>query len=159
MNSKGTQTPTVVQHGMNCMTLEVTDYYELDWVLIPGRQSVFHICHHIQTVSGTTSAPCTVSTSGIEGPMHEADHSHPSTSEIKNLWSYSSTFLTYLLGLVFIQRSNFEFTCCSIWIITACRLRDGHKRLEQHTAFIYHEDGSSMVIRSIGTLLRNSPES
>jgi hypothetical protein len=36
---------------------------------------------------------------GIKQPGHEADHSCPSSSEVKNVWSYISTPTIYLHGM------------------------------------------------------------
>jgi hypothetical protein len=37
---------------------------------------------------------------GLKRPKREADHSPPSSAEVKNVWSYTSTPLTHLHGVV-----------------------------------------------------------
>jgi hypothetical protein len=46
----------------------------------------------------------------IKRPGREADHSAPSSAEVKNAWSYTSTLLTRLHGAVLRHRDNFTFT-------------------------------------------------
>jgi hypothetical protein len=49
----------------------------------------------IQGVSGALSL-------GLKQPGRDADHSPPSSAEVKNAWSYTSTSLIRLLGVVLI---------------------------------------------------------
>jgi hypothetical protein len=37
---------------------------------------------------------------GVRRPGREADHSHPSSAEVKNVWSYTSTAQIRLQGVV-----------------------------------------------------------
>jgi len=37
---------------------------------------------------------------GVKRSWHEADHSLPSSTEVKNAWSYTSTFPVRLHGVV-----------------------------------------------------------
>jgi hypothetical protein len=37
---------------------------------------------------------------GLKGPGHEADHTPPSSAEVKNAWSYTSTTTIPLHGVV-----------------------------------------------------------
>jgi hypothetical protein len=47
----------------------------------------------IRWVPGTLSL-------GVKWPGLEADHSHPSSAEVKNVWSYTSTSPIHLHGMV-----------------------------------------------------------
>jgi hypothetical protein len=53
--------------------------------------------HHIQTTSGAHPAYCPTGTGGTFGgggvkrPGREANHSPPSSAEVKKEWSYTST--------------------------------------------------------------------
>jgi len=42
--------------------------------------------------------------------MRDSDHSAPSSSEVKNMWSDTSTSQLCLLGVIVKQRDNFAFT-------------------------------------------------
>jgi hypothetical protein len=53
----------------------------------------YHPLHNIQWVSGALSL-------GVKRPGHEADHSPPSSAEVKNAWSYTSTPPIRLHGVV-----------------------------------------------------------
>jgi hypothetical protein len=59
----------------------------------------------IQSVPGALSV-------GVKRPGREANHSPPSSSEVKNEWSYTSTPPVRLHGVVLIKkhRDNFTFT-------------------------------------------------
>jgi hypothetical protein len=49
-------------------------------------------CHHIQTGFGAHPASCPVGNEvffpGIMRPGRDADRSHPSSAEVKDMWSY-----------------------------------------------------------------------
>jgi hypothetical protein len=45
---------------------------------------------------------------GIKRPGREVDHSSPSRAEVKNEWSYTSTFPIHFHG---VDRKNFTFIC------------------------------------------------
>jgi len=61
-----------------------------------------YLRHHVQTGTGAHSASYTKDTevlySGVKRPGREADHSPPSTSEIKNAWSNTSIHPYVLMG-------------------------------------------------------------
>jgi hypothetical protein len=45
---------------------------------------------------------------GVKGLGYEADHSIPSTAEVKHAWSYISTPLICLHGVLLIKHRNFS---------------------------------------------------
>jgi hypothetical protein len=58
----------------------------------------FHIlaCIHVTALKETQEKFCEYETNGVFAvwlklPEREADHSHPSTTEVKNAWSFNST--------------------------------------------------------------------
>jgi hypothetical protein len=57
----------------------------------------------IQWVSGVLSL-------GVNRPEREVDHSPPSSADVKNAWSYTSTLPIRLHGVVLTYRDNFTFT-------------------------------------------------
>jgi hypothetical protein len=58
----------------------------------------------IQWVSGALSL-------GVKRPWREADHSPPSSAEVKNAWSYTSTPQYAFMAWCFVKyRDNFTFT-------------------------------------------------
>jgi hypothetical protein len=75
-----------------------------DWGSVPGRGSrrIFSPHRRIQTGSGATQPPIQWVLgelfSGVKRPEHEADHCPPSSVEVKNAWSYTST-LQYVNGV------------------------------------------------------------
>jgi hypothetical protein len=64
----------------------------------------FSLRHRVQTGSGADSASYPVGTKGsfpgVKRPGRAADHSHPSSAEVKNAWSYNSTPPVRLHGVV-----------------------------------------------------------
>jgi hypothetical protein len=67
----------------------VSDYGLDDWGLIPDRAEDFSSSLCVHTGSGTHPASCTMGTGGpFPGgkaqPGHDADHSSPSSAEVKN---------------------------------------------------------------------------
>jgi hypothetical protein len=51
----------------------------------------------------------------VKWPGSEADHSPPSSAEVKNAWSYSSTpYYVFMEWCLVKHRHNFTFTCCGI---------------------------------------------
>jgi hypothetical protein len=60
-----------------------------------GQWWDFSLHHPIHSSSGAETASYPVGTrahtSGVKQPEHETDHSPPSTPEVKNEWSYTST--------------------------------------------------------------------
>jgi hypothetical protein len=49
--------------------------------------------------------------SGVKRSGREADHSPPSTSDVKNAWSYTSTEYVFMASNLVKHRDNFTFTC------------------------------------------------
>jgi hypothetical protein len=52
---------------------------------------------------------------GVKHPGHEADHSPPSSSEVKNAWSYISTPPIRLHGVMFNQAQEQLYFCIHIF--------------------------------------------
>jgi hypothetical protein len=59
-------------------------------VPVPSGAGSFSIHHRVQTGSGTQRVPGALSL-GVKRPGREADHSPPSSAEVKNGWSYTFT--------------------------------------------------------------------
>jgi hypothetical protein len=81
----------------------------------PGRAGNFSR-HRIQAGSGTHPASYPIGkrypSLGVKRPVHEADHSPPSSAEVKNAWSYTSTPPIRLHSVVLSKkkhRDNFAF--------------------------------------------------
>jgi hypothetical protein len=55
-------------------------------------------CHQLSTQTPTQWVPGTLSL-GVKQPGREADHSPPSSAEVKNAWSYTSTPSIRLHGM------------------------------------------------------------
>jgi hypothetical protein len=64
-------------------------------VRVPSRAQIFSLSYRIHTVSGLIKPPNKCKrgcfSPGVKRPVHEADNSPPSSVEVKNAWSYSST--------------------------------------------------------------------
>jgi hypothetical protein len=56
----------------------------------PPRPALGPTEHPMQSIGGTFPT--------VTRPAHEVRHSHPSSAEVKNKWSYTSTPLPYLDG-------------------------------------------------------------
>jgi hypothetical protein len=73
-------------------------------VWFPAWAGNFSLHHRIQTGSGVHPASYPMSTRGfslgVKRPKREADHSPPSSAEVKNAWSYTSTPPIRLHGVV-----------------------------------------------------------
>jgi hypothetical protein len=67
-----------------------------------GNFSLYHRC--VQAGSGTNPFSYTIGTRGsfpgVKRPGRETDHLPPYSAEVKNVWSYTSTPLIRLNGLV-----------------------------------------------------------
>jgi len=65
---------------------------------------IFSLCHRVQTGSGMHPAFYPMDTGGsypgVKRPGREADHSPPSSPEVKNMWRYTSTPPIHLHGMV-----------------------------------------------------------
>jgi len=65
-------------------------------ILGMGIDGIFCLRHRIQTGSGAHSASCTMGTGisypGVKRLGREADHLPPSSAEVKNVWSCTSTW-------------------------------------------------------------------
>jgi hypothetical protein len=70
-------------------------------VRFPAGAGTFSLRHKVQNGSGDHPASYPVGTGGgvsffrVKRPGREADHSPPSSAEVKTAWSYSSTRNTY----------------------------------------------------------------
>jgi hypothetical protein len=73
-------------------------------VRFPAGAGNFSLHHHVQNGSGTHPASYPVGTRGslprVKRPEREADHSPPSSAEVKNAWSYTSTPPIRLYGVM-----------------------------------------------------------
>jgi len=73
-------------------------------VRFPAGAGIFFPRHRVQTSFGTHSAYCLMGTGGslpgIKRPGREADHSPPSSSEVKNVCKYTCTPRLRLHGVV-----------------------------------------------------------
>jgi hypothetical protein len=73
-------------------------------VRFPAGAGTFSLHHRVQKGSGAHSAsyPVGITNSfpGVKRPGREADHSPPSSAEVKNAWSYTSTAPIRLHGVV-----------------------------------------------------------
>jgi hypothetical protein len=72
-----------------------------------GVMIEFSLCHRIQTTSGVHSSSYSVGTRcfcpGVKRPGREADHSPPSSGDVENACSYTSTPLIRLHGVIIKQ--------------------------------------------------------
>jgi hypothetical protein len=125
--SMDTHTLILVSLDMNCMTLEVIDYDELDWVLIPSREIAFLFA----TTSRLSLVPDQL-------PMQWA----PLTWSLQltsiscqklRIRGATSPLLLYSLSAWYLYSEVNLTSCVIICIITAFNLIDGHTRLEEHT--------------------------
>jgi hypothetical protein len=82
--------------------------YELDdrgsRVRLPAGSGNFSLHHRFQNGSGAHPASYPMATRGsfpgVRRPGCEADHSPPSSAEVKNAWSYTSTLPIRLHGVM-----------------------------------------------------------
>jgi hypothetical protein len=75
--------------------------------------------HSVQTGSGAHSPSYLMGTRGsfveIKRSGREADYSHPSSVEVKNAWSYTSTPQYVFMAWCLVKhRDNFTFTLISV---------------------------------------------
>jgi hypothetical protein len=72
----------------------------------------------IQRVPGALSL-------GVKRPGRETDHSPPSSAEVRNAWSYTSTHPIRLYGVVLSKkhRDNFTFICNIFTLIKLCKVK------------------------------------
>jgi hypothetical protein len=73
-------------------------------VRFPAGAGNFSLHHRVQNGSGAHPASCPMDTRGsfrgVKLPGRESDHSSPSSAEVKNAWSYTSTLPIRLYGVV-----------------------------------------------------------
>jgi hypothetical protein len=73
-------------------------------VRVPADAGIFCLCRHVRTGSGATQPSIQwvpgVLAPRVKRPGCEADHSHPSSVEVKNAWIYISTPPILLHGVV-----------------------------------------------------------
>jgi hypothetical protein len=84
-------------------------------VRFPAGAGNFSLRHRVQNVSGAHLAPYPMGTRGsfpgVKRPGREADHSHPSSAEVKNAWSYTSIPQYVFMAWCSVKHSeNFTFT-------------------------------------------------
>jgi hypothetical protein len=86
-------------------------------VRVPAGTGNFSLHHRVHTGSGAHPASYPMGNrgsfpgEGVKRLEHEADHSPPSSSKVKNEWSYTSTPQYGLLAWCSVSdRSNFTFT-------------------------------------------------
>jgi hypothetical protein len=88
--------------------------YELDYrgsrIRLPAGAGNFFLHHRVQNSSGAHSASYPMGTGG-SFPGGKADHSPPSSAEVKNEWSYISTPQYVFMAWCLVKhRDNFTFT-------------------------------------------------
>jgi hypothetical protein len=98
----------VKNHRINQLRIAITG------VRFPARTGNFSLHHRVLTCSGIHPASHQLGTGGsspgIEQPVREADHSPPSSAEVKNAWSFTSSPPVYLHGVIVMYRGYFTFT-------------------------------------------------
>jgi hypothetical protein len=124
-------------------------------VRVLGWAENFSLHHRDQTVSGAPGVPEALSL-GVKRPRHEADHSPPSTAEVKNGWSstsipsirlhgvvlswstetiylflyllYSPCVKTYEINIAYFEPSFEIFNFEVFWVVMPCSAVVGHQR-------------------------------
>jgi hypothetical protein len=73
-------------------------------IRFPAEAGNFSLHHRVQNGSGAHPASYPMNTRdsfpGVKRPVNEADHSPPSSAEVKNAWNYTSTPPIRLHGVV-----------------------------------------------------------
>jgi hypothetical protein len=98
------------KYAKSRVTVREYIFYGLDdrgfRVRFPARAGNFSLHYCVQNGSGAHPASYPMGTRGsfpgVKRPEHEVDHSPPSSAEIKNAWSYTSTPPIRLHGVVLI---------------------------------------------------------
>jgi len=136
-----------------------------DQVLIPGRCGNSSLCHRLQTDSEVHSASYLMGTGvltpGVKRPGREADHSPPSTAEVKPEWSYTSTpqyiFMScclikqlsngYVLKASYLIKHGNNFTYLLTYLLTGIKfLNKGMKTvIGSHTGITFQKQRISSV--------------
>jgi hypothetical protein len=83
-------------------------------VRFPARTGNFSLHHRVQNGSGPTQPPIQwvpgALSLGVKQPGREVDHSSPSSAEVKNAWSYTSTPQYDLIAWCLVKhRDNLTF--------------------------------------------------
>jgi hypothetical protein len=83
-------------------------------VRFPAGAGNFSLHHRVQTGSGSHPASYPMGTGavslGIKRPGRKVDHSPPSSAEVKNAWSYTSTLqYVFMTWCLIKNRDNFTF--------------------------------------------------
>jgi hypothetical protein len=96
-------------------------------VRLPAGAGYFSLHHRIQNGSGAHPASYPMGTRGfslgVKRPERKADHSPPSSAEVKNAWSYTSTpQYVFMAWCLVKQRDNFTFTFRS-WLALTNKIR------------------------------------
>jgi hypothetical protein len=103
-------------------------------LLAEAGKGFFSLCHGVQTGSGAYQASypmCkTVISAWVKRPGREADHSPPSSVEVKNAWSYTSTPSICLHDVVFSYAQGQLYLCLTttavIWACPKMLRPNGH---------------------------------
>jgi hypothetical protein len=79
-----------------------------------GNDKIFSLRHRVQTGSRANPASYTMrsgggSLMGVKRPGREGYHSHPSSAEIRNAWSYTSTPQYIFMACLVKHRNKFNF--------------------------------------------------
>jgi hypothetical protein len=87
----------------------VSSYGRRSEFRIPGTDKRFFSSKTVQTGSGALPASSSMG-SGFISRGHEVNHSLPSSAEVKNEWSCTTTPLIYLMYLHGVDRDSFTYT-------------------------------------------------
>jgi hypothetical protein len=110
---------TNFKYGGRDSSVGITLGYGLDnrgsRVRFPAGAGNFSLHHHVQNGSGTTQPPIQWVPGGlslgVKRPGREAGHSPPSSAEVKNAWSYTSTPQYVFMAWCLVKhRDSFNFT-------------------------------------------------
>jgi hypothetical protein len=76
---------------------------------------IFQVCSEAHPASYTIINGSTM----VKRPWREADHSYPSSAEVKKMWIYTSTPpYTFMAQCLVKHRDNFTFTLPTSWKLT-----------------------------------------
>jgi hypothetical protein len=93
--------------------------HELDYFTTVSRLALGPTQPPIQWVPGTVSL-------GVKPPRREANHSPPSSTEVKNEWSYTSTLQYIFMARCLVKyKDNFTFTftfTCTFYFLSRLQM-------------------------------------
>jgi hypothetical protein len=88
-------------------------------VRFPAGAVNFSLHHRVQNGSGARTASCPVgnrgSFPGINWSGREADHSPPSSAEVKDAWSYTSTPQYFFMPWCLVNTDSFSMFCGDLY--------------------------------------------